>query len=255
MDLTRDVLGFFAGLLVATVTTPVGVSGAVFLLPVQLTMLQVPSPRITPTNLLFNVFATPGALARYRRSTQLDLMLVRRIVLGSGPGVVLGAILRVRLVADPHTFRLVAAIVLLPTGMLILRRTAPRLAPLSSVVLTGTAFVVGVVGGLYGIGGGSLLAPLLVGTGMSVVAVAPAALACTFLTSAMGVATYVVLAAGASGPISPDWSLGIACGLGGLLGGVLGARLQPHVPERQLKDVLGVLAIGVALAYALEAIS
>ena len=40
--------------------------GAVFLLPIQLTVLDVPSPAVTPTNLLFNIVAIPGALARYR---------------------------------------------------------------------------------------------------------------------------------------------------------------------------------------------
>jgi hypothetical protein len=57
---------FFSGLLISVVASPVGVSGAVFLLAVQLSILYVPSPAITPTNLLFNVVAGPGALARYR---------------------------------------------------------------------------------------------------------------------------------------------------------------------------------------------
>lgn len=254
MHLARDLLGFLAGLAVALVTTPVGVSGAVFLLPIQLTFLDVPSPRITPTNLLFNVVSTPGALARYVRSAPMDLALVRSITLGSAPGVILGAFLRVNLVADADTFRLVAAMVLLPTGILILRRTAPRVAVLSPRLLTPVAFVVGTIGGLYGIGGGSLLAPILVGAGMTVVAVAPAALACTFLTSVVGVVTYVVLAMGAPGQVNPDWSLGVACGLGGLLGGAVGARLQPRVPERRLKNVLGLVAICLAVMYAIEAL-
>jgi hypothetical protein len=63
--------GFAAGLLLSVVTAPVGVSGAVFLLPVQLDVLGVPNPRVTPTNLLFNVIAVPGALVRYQRQGQL----------------------------------------------------------------------------------------------------------------------------------------------------------------------------------------
>jgi len=59
-------LSFFAGFGVAVLTTPVGVSGAVFLLPIQVSVLQVPNPAVTPTNLLFNIVAIPGALARYR---------------------------------------------------------------------------------------------------------------------------------------------------------------------------------------------
>jgi uncharacterized membrane protein YfcA len=55
------------------------------------------------------------------------------------------------------------------------------------------ALVVGTVGGIYGIGGGSLLAPVLLIAGFSAYEVAPATLASTFLTSIVGVAAYQVL--------------------------------------------------------------
>ncbi len=51
--------------LLALITTPAGVSGAVLLLPIQLSVLHVPSPAVTPTNLLFNVAAVPGGLLRF----------------------------------------------------------------------------------------------------------------------------------------------------------------------------------------------
>jgi hypothetical protein len=46
-------LGFFAGVAIATVSAPVCVSGAVFLLPAQLSVLHVPNPAVTPSNLPF----------------------------------------------------------------------------------------------------------------------------------------------------------------------------------------------------------
>lgn len=65
--LSAPVPAFLCGLLVAVVATPVGVSGAVFLLPVQVSVLGVPRPAVTPTNLVFNLVSIPGALARFRR--------------------------------------------------------------------------------------------------------------------------------------------------------------------------------------------
>ena len=38
--------------------TPVGISGAVLLLPFQVSVLGTPSPAVTPTNLLYNVVST-----------------------------------------------------------------------------------------------------------------------------------------------------------------------------------------------------
>ena len=57
-------VGALCAFLLALVTTPAGVSGAVLLLPIQLSILHVPSPAVTPTNLLYNVVATPGAIWR-----------------------------------------------------------------------------------------------------------------------------------------------------------------------------------------------
>ncbi len=45
-------IGALCAFLLALITTPAGVSGAVLLLPVQLSVLHVPSPAVTPTNLL-----------------------------------------------------------------------------------------------------------------------------------------------------------------------------------------------------------
>ena len=186
-------LGLLAGALVAAVTTPVGVSGAVFLLPIQLSVLQVPNPSVTPTNLLYNVIAAPGALFRYRRTGHATGALARRLLVGTVPGVVVGAVVRVFLLPDARSFRVIAGVVLLIIGGWLLKRTlAPpsKVTPWPSRRLVAVAFAVGIVGGVYGVGGGSLLSPLLVGSGMAVAAVAPAALASTFVTSVVGALSY-----------------------------------------------------------------
>jgi uncharacterized protein len=252
-------LGFGAGLTIALVTAPVGVSGAVFLLPVQFSVLHVPSPAVTPTNLLFNVIATPGALLRYRQQGQFGGPLTRLLIAGTLPGVVVGAVIRVLFASGPRLFRLLIAVVLLPLGLwLCLGSIRPRPArsgrELRPAMITLLALVVGVMGGIYGIGGGSILGPILVGRGTPVATVAPAALASTFLTSVAGAITYALLAQTETGDIAPHWALGVACGLGGLVGGYLGARLQPRLPENSLRLLLGVVATALAVTYLVQAV-
>jgi uncharacterized protein len=253
--------GFVAGALISVVTAPVGVSGAVFLLPVQVSVFAVPSPSVTPTNLLFNVVAGPGALARYRKRGHLAGPLTRLLVTGTLPGVILGAIIRVFAVPGPRVFHLLVAALLGPLGLWLCartlrpaRRAAGGKAP-SPVSIIALAAVVGVAGGVYGIGGGSILGPILVGRGMPMAMVAPAALASTFLTSIAGALTYAPLSLTAGGDIAPDWFLGLACGAGGLLGGYLGARLQPRLPETALRLLLGGLAIAVAGLYLAQSLT
>ncbi|HYJ69861.1 MAG TPA: sulfite exporter TauE/SafE family protein [Nocardioidaceae bacterium] len=251
-------LGFLAGVGIAAITAPVGVSGAVFLLPIQLSVLHVPNPAVTPTNLLYNVIAGPGALIKYRRSGQLTGRLTGQLLAGTVPGVMIGAAIRVFVLPGARSFRIVAGLVLLAIGVWLIWRTIrrqPTDRPPSSRALFALALGVGVVGGVYGIGGGSILSPILVGSGMAVAAVAPAALASTFVTSIVGALTYAVLAVFAEGSIAPDWTIGIACGLGGLVGGYLGARLQPHLPEQALKLLLGCLAVGIAALYLVQGLA
>jgi uncharacterized membrane protein YfcA len=254
MSWEKDLLALVAGFAVALVTSPVGVSGAVFLAPVQLTVLDVPNPQLTPTNLLYNLVSGPGALVRHWRTRAIDWQLVRAITLGSLPGVVIGAVLRVSVASDPLAFQLVAAAVLLPTGVLLLLRRGDATpsgatAGPSGRTISALAFVVGIAGGMYGIGGGSLLAPILVAMGAGLARVAPAALTSTYLTSAAGAASFAVLAQGTAGSVAPDVSLGVAAGLGGLVGGAIGARLQPRVPEALLRRGLAVAALALAVGY------
>ncbi|GGZ44595.1 TSUP family transporter [Streptomyces poonensis] len=260
MDWSAGVLGLAAGVLIALVTAPVGVSGAVFLLPVQLSVLGVPSPAVTPTNLLYNVVAGPGALLRYRRNGLLYGPLTRRLLAGTLPGVVLGAFIRVFAIPGPAVFRLLVAALLLPLGLwLIVRTLRPTIASTpaepSPRTVTALAVAVGTVGGIYGIGGGSILGPILVGRGVPAAQVAPAALTSTFLTSLVGAGTYGLLSLTGGSGIAPDWLLGLACGLGGLIGGYLGAHLQPHLPERLLRLLLGALAAVVGALYAAQTLS
>lgn len=244
-------LGFIAGVVIATVTTPVGVSGAVFLLPFQLSVLSVPSPAVTPTNLVYNVISVPGGLLRFARNGSLRSPLTSAILLGTVPGVVLGALVRVFVLPDGMVFRLLVAALLLPLGMwLILRREradGDRLPPAPAV--TSLGFGAGLVGGVYGIGGGALLAPILVGLGCGALIVAPATLIATFVTSVAGVLTYVCLAVAGHPQASPEWGIAVACGTGGLVGGYLGAALQPHVPSRTLTRILGAVCVALAVAY------
>lgn len=92
----------------------------------------------------------------------------------------------------------------------------------NNMVIFTLALAVGLIGGLYGIGGGAIIAPFCVSIqGLPVYTVAGAAQAGTFLTSIAGVTFYSMLAmtaVGATTNVAPDLALGALFGVGGLLG-------------------------------------
>ena len=116
------------------------------------------------------------------------------------------------------------------------------------------SLVVGVVGGIYGIGGGAIMAPFFVSYfGLPVYTVAGAALMGTLVTSVAGVAFYQGLAwlfpQMATGP---DWFLGMLFGLGGMAGMYCGARCQKYVPAKNIKWMLAIIITFTAIKYVLE---
>ena len=249
-------VAFAAAFVLAALATPAGISGAVLLLPFQVSVLGTPSPAVTPTNLLYNVVATPGALYRYWRQGQTGGRLALLLIAGTLPGVIAGSVIRVELLPGSHVFDLVVAAVLLPLGCwLALSRPAGRQDParpyrqIPVPALVALAAVVGCVGGIYGIGGGSILAPVLIGSGRPPAEVAPAALASTFVTSVAGVITFTILSLHAHAPVAPDWPTGLALGAGGLAGAYLGARLQSRLPDVAIRRIVGVLVIAIGARY------
>jgi uncharacterized protein len=76
-----------------------------------------PSPAVTPTNLLYNVVSTPGALYRYQRQHQTGGRLALILITGTLPGVIAGSVVRVELVPGPRVFDLMVTALLLPLGI------------------------------------------------------------------------------------------------------------------------------------------
>lgn len=272
---------------VSALTAPAGVSGAFLLLPFQVSVLGFTTPAVSPTNLVYNILATPGGVYRYVREGRVVWPLAWAVILGTLPGVFVGAVLRVTVLSDPDAFEVFVGLVLLYFGARLLYEVArPREgaggAPTGGAGTVrstdaslrrveyeyegktyafGTRGVlalslgVGVIGGIYSIGGGSIIAPFLVTAfGLPVYTVAGATLIGTFVTSVAGVAFYELLAAtdvGANMTIAPDWLLGLILGIGGLAGTYAGARLQRYLPERLIRGVLGSLVVLLALRYIL----
>ena len=249
-----EVVALVAAFVIAVITTPAGVSGAVLLLPFQVSVLGTPSPSVTPTNLLYNVVANPGAIWRYQRQGQTGGSLTRLLLAGTLPGVVAGSVIRVYLLPGPVVFDFVVAAVMIPLGgFLLVTPAAPastaRPPRLSRPVIGVIAAAAGCVGGIYGIGGGSILAPVLIADGHPPSQVAPAALSSTFATSLAGVVTFSVLAAHQHGSVAPNWPTGIALGIGGLAGGYVGATMHARMPETIIRRLLALVVIAIGIRY------
>lgn len=265
-----------AALIISFFTSMGGVSGAFLLLPFQMSFLGYAAPGVSATNHLFNVLACPGGILRYRREGRFLWPLARIVLWGSVPGAAIGALLRVWLLPDPSSFRIFAGLMLLGIGVRfalklrkggggavsgtpeILRDDSEELAfsfggtefRASSRRLRMLSLAVGLAGGVYGVGGGAVISPLLAALfGFPVHAIAGAVMLGTFGTSLCGVVSFLILDALGAPQAGPDWMLGLCLGLGGLCGSHLGARCQKFVPGRAIGWMLTGIMFFMSLRY------
>lgn len=254
------VVPLMVGFLTSAAATPAGVSGAFLLLPFQFSVLGYTAPGVTPTNLLFNVISTPGGIARFRAQGGLDLGLVKAIVTGALPGVIAGSILRVTVFSGPGAFKAFVGVVLGVLGSnLLLQGVRNRPVGQTETYVRGRVVALaagaGLIGGIYGISGGSIIAPVLAGVfRLSVHRVAPAALVATLITSLTGVVSFQLLHLFTGGSVQPDWALAALFGLGGAGGSYVGARLNRRAAETVLRSLLGILALGLAASYVVSSL-
>ncbi|MFH0845204.1 MAG: sulfite exporter TauE/SafE family protein, partial [Pseudomonadota bacterium] len=278
-----------------------GVSGAFLILPYQMSFLGYTTPSVSATNQLFNIVAIPSGVYRYFKEGRMVWPLTWAVIIGTLPGVFIGAIVRVAYLPNPKNFKLFAALLLLYIGgrmvrdllrnprpgankstaeerfQELVRRHRKKTAdfhragvePLPGTKVTRfdlrrvgydfygehyeaptwgiftLSFVVGIAGGIYGIGGGAIIAPFFVSFfNLPVYTVAGAALMGTFVTSVAGVIFYQIIAPHFPNmSVAPDWLLGILFGLGGMAGMYLGARCQKFIPAKAIKWMLAAIIV------------
>lgn len=282
-----------------------GISGAFLLLPFQMSVLGYTNPSVSSTNQLYNIVAIPSGVYRYCKEGRMVWPLTWCVVIGTLPGVLIGAFVRVTSLRDPRNFKLFAAAVILYIAVKMIKdlwkqrllakrqaqggnpgtaktATGPLAAsygnPAATVIstprrrgrigytfqgetfdvsVTGIfilCFIVGIIGGIYGIGGGAIIAPFLVTFfRLPVYTVAGAALMGTFVTSVAGVAFYTLISPlYPQVSVSPDWLLGILFGLGGMGGMYLGARCQKFVPAKAIKWMLVCIMCFTGIKYIID---
>ncbi|MBQ7738818.1 MAG: sulfite exporter TauE/SafE family protein [Desulfovibrionaceae bacterium] len=275
-------LPFGAALFISFFSSLAGISGGFLLLPFQLSILGVSGVNVSATNHLFNLVACPAGVYRFWREGRLMWMLSLIVSVGTVPGVVLGCIIRLNLLKEFSHFKIFVGLVLLYIGLRMLKTVLKAWGSKEAKPLTGSleakqleltsttlklsfqgqiytvktwpvfflSLIIGVIGGIYGIGGGAIMSPLLVSLfGLPIYIIAGSTLLSTFVASGVGVVSYSLLSTSEGLSAGPDWLLGLFLGAGGIFGMYLGAYAQKYFPSLWLKILLTAILLFIAARY------
>jgi uncharacterized protein len=259
MIVLTDALAILSGTVVGFTLGLVGGGGSILAVPLLIYLVGVPSPHVAIGTSAVAVATSAAAnLFGHARAGNVKwscvIVFAAFGTIGAAGGAALGKMV------DGGRLLAMFGVLMVLVGFLMLRPrrsagdadvrltfvSAPRLLPL----LIGFGFGVGVLSGFFGIGGGFLIVPGLVGaTAMPLICAIGSSLVAV---TAFGVTTAVSYAV--SGLV--DWRLAALFIIGGAAGGALGIGLGARLAARKraltlvfsaVVIVVGVYVIGAAI--------
>jgi len=246
IDAAIGAIGGFAGGLL-------GVGGGFVMVPLQVIWAKRSQHQATGTSLAAILPIAIVAAATYyfgRTSPQTDLTVAFFLAVGGVVGAFIGSLVARRI--SDRALSMIVAILLVAVGLKevydaligaaphLVGTAVPALSPTDYAVITAGGFVVGIVSGLAGVGGGILIVPLLslgfgigqrVAQGTSLVAILP--------TSAIGALTHH-----RSGDVNLRAAMWM--GLAGVPAALAGSALALWLPQRVLGGLFGLFLVFAA---------
>ena len=159
----RRALPFLLGAVSGALGGLMGVGGGIVLVPLLVHLVRMEQHEAQGTSLAFIIITALVAAIPYYSHERLDLTLALCLAAGAVPGVMLGS--RLAAATSGSRLRVAFGLVLLTTAVRLMAAPPDGYAgagpwPAAVNVILGLA--VGVLAGLLGVGGGTLLVPILV---------------------------------------------------------------------------------------------
>jgi uncharacterized membrane protein YfcA len=256
MPFLHELLAVGSGSLVGFTLGLVGGGGSIMAVPLLVYVVGVASPHVAIGTSAIAVAASAGAnLIGHSRAHTVKwpcaMVFALSGIAGAAGGAQLGKMVDgTRLLTLFGLLMIVVGVVMLrprksggDPDVRLTRETMPTLLPR----LIGTGLVVGALSGFFGIGGGFLIVPGLIGaTAMPLINAIGSSLVSV---TAFGLTT----AASYSWSGLVDWPLAGLFVLGGALGGIIGTKLAGHLA--QYKHALSLTFSGIVIAVGLYVVA
>lgn len=252
----------FIGAMAGILSGWFGVGGGIIIIPALAYFFHNSSYHFLPTELimpvsiassLFSILLTSiGATISHQAKGSIRWPIVKKWGISLGIGVIFGSLLATHL-NDIWLRYLFVIFLLFVAVKLFLGKSLPKLR-LSDhyYILLPFAFFAGLASGLLGIGGGTIMVPILIALGCSMPQSAATSAASTILLAFVGSLSFILTGymqgisiVYATGYIY--WPAAILLGLMGILFAPLGMRLSYKLPAIWTQRALAILLIAIVI--------
>lgn len=267
------IICLIVGLLTAFVGSIMGLGGGVILVPTLLLIASVSdafawaTPQtIVGVSLIVMIFTGLASTLTYLKVKRVDYKTGLLFLIGSIPGGVVGSWLNQ--FVDGDSFQLYFGILMIIISLLLVlkKKDPPKRELLGKHVRTFTyngetyqykvqkplaitlAFIVGILSGLFGIGGGSIMVPAMILLfGFPVHIATATSMFMIFFVSIVGSTTHIAL-----GHI--PWEYVLFFIPGAWIGGKLGAKVNQMLSSKTLEWILRILLIFIGLRMIIQGV-
>lgn len=246
------VLAAVLGIAIGVTLGAIGAGGSILAVPVLVHVAGLPVPVATATSLV--AVGSAAAVAAVGHRDRIEIPLSVSFIVVGGVGSLAGAWVG-RQLSDDIVLIAFSGLVLVAAQRMLAgsRPEAPTLAAgrrVDSRVgeilgMIGAGLLVGVFTGLFGVGGGFVIVPvltLILGRGVKE----------AIATSLVIIAGNSVIAVFTRGVGSVDWSAAAIFTIPMLVGSVVGARLASRLDPHRTRRIFGIVLIAVAVGNALS---
>ena len=272
----NPIIPLIVGAISALIFSQVGLTGSIATLPFMMSVLNFTSPSVSSTNLIYNILTPIGGIYSYKKEKRLLWRLGVTTGIGGVMGALIGPSIRTTILLDSIKFKAVFGLILIFVGIRLVKHRQAHIEvghvedtsrnflnqrfnfskktySYNAIQLLIAGFLVGILSTTIGIGTGFLLVPFYTTIlKLPIYAVTGAAIISTLIISTMGIIVYYSLNNG--GATSPDIYLGLLIGVGGLIGGLFSAKIQPRFSSNFLHKFLGTILLLWAAAYLFQSL-
>jgi uncharacterized membrane protein YfcA len=255
MDPLIVVALFIAGLMAGIIGGLLGTGGCVIMLPSLVYLFNYPLPIAIGTTVTAVILTAASGTIAHLKIKNVDFKTVKVIGTSGGIGAIVGSILFFYLVSEIWLLNLVLGFSFLYISLRMIYEGAKRPKmikeeekeiPGSGISKSLIGFIIGVITGIVGLGGGYALVPSFIYLLHSSVKIAVG----TSLPSFISMATISGIFKWYQGLV--DIVAAIVLGIGTIIGAQIGARIVPKVPDWAIKLIFGIVFLYVSLKFVFQ---
>ena len=219
---------FVIAILIGILSSMTGLGGGFIIVPTLVLLFNLPIKIAIGTSTLVITFVGLSSAISYRRKKLLDTNLVIPLAIGIIMGAQIGALLTAPIPGDVLK-KLIGVLFIFISVIMILgrERNKEENYNISKALLIFFGFLIGIYSGLFGMGGGVLMVPLLNLLGVPIL----------FSVSSSAIVTFFAGLSGATRHLLMD-QVDIVIGLSASLGVIIGAQIGPNIAVKLKPNTL-----------------